>query len=61
MAFFQSMFAFFKFLFGLGALLTLLGIGALLLWFCLRSLAQRLLAGQPAHHYPLVRKFFLEP
>jgi len=49
-----------KFLFGLGALLTLIGIGLLLVWFCLRFVAQRLLAGQPPERHALARKLFLE-
>jgi uncharacterized membrane protein len=61
MGFLQSVFAVCKFFFGLGALLTLIGIGLLLLWYCLRFLVQRLLSGQPPERNPLLRKLFLEP
>jgi hypothetical protein len=57
----HSLFAVLKFFFGLGALVTLLGMGLLLLWFCLRFLVQRKLARQPRERGPALRKFFLEP
>jgi hypothetical protein len=50
----------FKFLFGLGALFALLGIGAALGWFALRLVVQCLLQGQPTERYPGLRKLFLE-
>lgn len=61
MGFLHDVFAVCKFFFGLGALVLLLGIGLVLLWFCLRFLVQRLLAGQPPERSPLLRKLFLEP
>jgi hypothetical protein len=61
MGFLQSIVAVCKFVFGLGALLTLVGIGLLLLWYCLRVRALRLLAGQPPERSSFLRKLFLEP
>jgi hypothetical protein len=57
----HAVFAVFKFFFGLGALVTLMGIGIILLWFCLRFLVQRTSTGQPAERSPLLRQLFLEP
>ena len=56
----HEVFSVFKFLFGLGALFALLGIGAALAWFALRLMVQGLLQGQPAERYPGLRKLFLE-
>jgi hypothetical protein len=50
----------FKFLFGLGALATLLGIGVGLLWFVLRVLVRLGLRHQPSERFPLWRRIFLE-
>jgi hypothetical protein len=60
MQFLHDVFSVFKFLFGLGALFALLGIGLVLLWFSLRLVVLRLLLGQPAERYPGLRKLFLE-
>jgi hypothetical protein len=60
MGFWHEVFSVFKFFFGLGALFTLLGIGAVLLWFALRLAVQRLLIRQPADRYAGLRKLFLE-
>jgi hypothetical protein len=59
-AFLHDVFAIVKFLFGLGALFALLGIGLLFLWFLMRAIVGYALRGQPAHRYPYLRKFFLE-
>jgi hypothetical protein len=40
MEFLHNSFTVFKFLFGLGALCTLIGLGLVLGWFCLRFLVQ---------------------
>jgi hypothetical protein len=53
-------FAVFKFIFGLGALAALLGIGVGLLWFALHILARLGLRNQPPDRYPLLRQLFLE-
>jgi hypothetical protein len=50
----------FKFIFGLGALATLLGIGVGLLWFVLHILARLGLRNQPSERFPLLRQMFLE-
>jgi hypothetical protein len=56
----HEVFSVFKFLFGLGALFALIGIGVTLGWFALRLVVQGLLQGQPAERYPGLRKLFLE-
>ena len=53
-------FGVFKFIFGLGALATLLGIGVGLLWFVLHILARLGLRNQPSERFPLLRQMFLE-
>jgi len=53
-------FVVFKFIFGLGALAALLGIGLGLLWFVLHVLARLGLRHQPPDRYPLLRQLFLE-
>jgi hypothetical protein len=53
-------FGVFKFIAGLGALATLLGIGVGLLWFVLHILARLGLRNQPPDRYPLLRQLFLE-
>jgi hypothetical protein len=53
-------FVVFKFIFGLGALAALLGIGVGLLWFVLHLLARLGLRHQPPDRYPLLRQLFLE-
>jgi hypothetical protein len=60
MEFLHGVFAVIKFIFGLGALVTLMGIGLVFLWFALRLLARAALRKQPADHCPHLRKFFLE-
>jgi hypothetical protein len=50
----------FKFIAGLGALATLLGIGLGLLWFVLHVLVRLGLRHQPPDRYPLLRQLFLE-
>jgi hypothetical protein len=60
MQFLHDVFSVFKFLFGLGALFALLGIGLVVIWFALRLVVLRLLTGQPAERYPGLRKLFLE-
>lgn len=61
MGFWHNVFTVFKFMFGLGALCTLLGLGLVLGWFFIRFLVKRALIGQPANHCPRLRKLFLEP
>lgn len=50
----------FKFILGLGALATLLGIGVGLLWFVLHILVRLGLRNQPSHRFPRLRQIFLE-
>lgn len=59
MAFLHSVFTVIKFLFGLGALGMLLGIGLVLLWFVLRLIVRAALTHQPTEHYPRLHKIFL--
>lgn len=59
-AFLHSVFAVIKFFFGLGALLGLLGIAGLFVWFLGRAMVRRLLRGQPAQRCLPLRKLFLE-
>ena len=49
-----------KVLFGLGALLTLLAIGLVLLWFGGRAITVRTLRNRPADRYRVLRKLFME-
>lgn len=49
-----------KWLFGLGALMTLLGIGLVILWFIARAVVVRALRHQAADRFPVLRKLFLE-
>jgi hypothetical protein len=60
MEFLHGVFTVIKFIFGLGALGTLIGIGLVLLWFALRLLVHTVLRHQPADYCPRLRKFFLE-
>jgi type IV secretory pathway TrbD component len=53
-------FGVFKFIMGLGALATLLGIGVGLLWFVLHVLVRLGLRHQPSHRFPRLRQMFLE-
>lgn len=56
----HSIFVGLKFLFGLGALVTLLGIGLVLVWFILHHIVRLMLQNQPASRYPGLRQLFLE-
>ncbi len=49
-----------KWLFGFGALLALLGIGLVLLWFAARVVVVRALRNRSADRFPVLRKLFLE-
>ena len=56
----SAIFRIITFLFGLGALLGLIGIGLVLLWFALRVLVWYGLRAQPADRYLTLRKLFLD-
>lgn len=56
----HDVFVVLKWLFGLGALMTLLGIGVVLLWFIARAVVARALRSRPADRFPILRKLFLE-
>ena len=56
----HDIFVVLKFFFGLGALLTLLGIGIVLLWFILHHIARLVLRNQPSSRYQRIRQVFLE-
>jgi hypothetical protein len=58
--FLDDVFRIMKFLFGLGALFGLIGIGLVLLWFALRALFGYALRVQPADRYLALRKLFLD-
>ena len=58
--FLYDVFRLMKFLFGLGALLGLIGIGLVLLWFALRALVGYAFRTQPADRYLVLRKLFLD-
>ena len=60
MAVLHGIFVVFKFIFGLGALLALLGIGAMLLWFALHLIVRASLRHQPADRCVWLRQLFLE-
>ena len=53
-------FVVFKFIFGLGALAALLGIGLGLLWFVLHIVVRLGLRHQSSDRFPLLRQIFLE-
>lgn len=55
-----GIFVVFKYIFGLGALLGLLGIGAMLLWFILHLIVRFSLRHQPADRCLWLRQLFLE-
>ena len=61
MGFWHNVFTVFKCLFGLGALGTLIGLGLILGWFCIRVFVKGAVIGQPAQYCPRLRKLFLEP
>lgn len=56
----HDVFVVLKWLFGFGALMTLLGIGLVLLWFVARAVVMRVLRNQSADRFPVLRKLFLE-
>ena len=56
----HDVFVILKWLFGLGALMTLLGIGLVLLWFAARAVVVRALRNQSVDRFPFLRKLFLE-
>lgn len=56
----HDVFVVLKVLFGLGALMTLLAIGLVLLWFVGRAIVVRRLRSRPADRHPVLRKLFLE-
>ena len=56
----HDVFVVLKWLFGFGALVTLLGIGAVLLWFAARTVVVRVLRNRSADRFPVLRKLFLE-
>ena len=60
MAVLHGIFVVFKFIFGLGALLGLVGIGVMLLWFALHLIARFSLRHQPADQCVRLRRLFLE-
>ena len=58
--FLYDLFKVIKFFFGLGALIGLIGIGLLFLWFFLRAVVVHALRRQPADRYVPLRKLFLD-
>ena len=60
LGFLHDVFRIMKFLFGLGALFGLIGIGLVLLWFALRALVGHALHAQPADRCLALRKLFLD-
>ena len=60
MTFLHSVFTVIKFLFGLGALGILMGIGLVFLWFVLLMIVRASLKHQPTERYPRLRQVFLE-
>ena len=56
----HDVFVVLKWLFGFGALMALLGIGLVLLWFAARAVVMRVLRNQSADRFPVLRKLFLE-
>ena len=58
--FLDDVFRIMKFLFGLGALFGLIGIGLVLLWFAWRVVVRYALRGQPVDRYIPLRKLFLD-
>lgn len=60
MEFLHGVFTVIKFILGLGALATLLGIGLVLLWFALRLIVHFALRHQPPDRCPRLRQLFLE-
>ena len=60
LGFLYDVFTVVKFFFGLGALVGLIGIGLLFLWFFLRAIVVYALRRQPADWYVPLRKLFLD-
>jgi hypothetical protein len=60
LGFLYDVFQVIKFFFGLGALVGLIGIGLLFLWFFLRAVVVHALWRQPADQYIPLRKLFLD-
>jgi uncharacterized membrane protein len=58
--FLYDVFTVIKFFFGLGALVSLMGIGLVLLWYFLRAVVGYALRGRPADRYVPLRKLFLD-
>jgi hypothetical protein len=58
---FHGIFGVVKFFFGLGALVTLLGIGLIFLWFVMHILVRFGLRSLPANRYPRLRQLFADP
>ena len=58
--FLYGLFKVIKFFFGLGALVGLIGLGLLFLWFFLRAVVVHTLRRQPADRYVPLRKLFLD-
>jgi hypothetical protein len=58
--FLSNVFTVIKFFFGLGALVGLMGIGLVFLWFALRVVVRYALRGQPVERYVPLRKLFLD-
>jgi hypothetical protein len=56
----HGIFVAFKFIFGLGALLALMGIGVMLLWFALHLIVRFSLRNQPVDRGLWLRQLFLE-
>jgi len=56
----HGIFGVFKFIFGLGALLALVGIGVMLLWFILHLIVRFSLRHQPHDRCLWRRQLFLE-
>ena len=60
LGFLYDVFKVIKFFFGLGALVGLIGIGLVLLWFAWRVVVRYALRGQPVDRYIQLRKLFLD-
>lgn len=60
LGFLYDVFRVIKFFFGLGALVGLIGIGLVLLWFVWRVVVRGALRGQPVDRYVPLRKLFLD-
>ena len=60
LGFLYDVFKVIKFFFGLGALVGLMGIGLLFLWFFLRAVVVHAFRRQSADRYILLRKLFLD-